>query len=122
MTTPNLPLSDDPRARASQMAMIKVLSTPPEPLLNLFERLQIPWERVVIDGESCCIIKWADLMTGETRNQAEGPFIKKVVEEMQANIASQIQPPELQVARDRKVERPKKKTVIYPKENGESGE
>ena len=85
MTTPEL----DPKSQAAQMAMIKLLGTPPEPILNLLERLQIPWERKTIKanksdetGESFLVIKWSALMAGETRNQEEGPFIRKLVMEL----------------------------------------
>lgn len=118
-----LPLSDDPRQRAAQMAMIKVLSTPPEQILNLFERLEIPWERVKIDGESCFVVKWSDLMAGESRNQAEGPFIKKLMGEMKAEVNSVPNPPERFVERERevKVERPAQQhKQTRPAEKGSS--
>ena len=104
---PQMPqLSQDPKTNAAQMAMIKVLSTPPEPILNLFERLGIPWERVKIDGQTHCVIRWSDLMEGERRNQAEGPFIKKVVEELKGDLATEFAKaePEQHVEREVTVE------------------
>lgn len=79
----------DPKQQvAAQQAMVKLLSTPPEPILNLFERLKIPWQRADFDGDTYMLVKWSELMSGETRNQSEGPFIKKVVEAMKNEFAS----------------------------------
>jgi hypothetical protein len=116
MTTPpmdlnSLPLSDDPKQRAGQMALIKLLTTPPEQLLQLFERLQIPWERLTIDGEPCFVVKWADLMAGEARNQEQGPYMRKLMEEMQNQLAT---PPEI-FRPEPKVERPAPKKRTQPK-------
>jgi len=80
----------NPKAKAMQMAMLKLLSQPPEQILSLFERLEIPWERTNIDEDSCLVILWSDLMEGERRNQQEGPFIRKLVEELKSEFAEEV--------------------------------
>lgn len=70
------------------MAIVKLLSTPPEPLMELIERLEIPWDkRKNDDGEQILVIKWSDWREGERRNQAAGPFIKKVMEQLKTEVA-----------------------------------
>ena len=89
---PNNPLqfSSDPKSAAIQKAMLKLLATPPESILNMFERLQIPWQRIApgqqiaIKDDNVFVVKWSDLVVGETRNQKEGPFIKKLLGEIKS--------------------------------------
>ena len=77
----NQPL--DPRAQKAQAAFARLLSTPPETIISMLDRLQIPWDkRKNKEGTEHLIIKWKDLIEGEKRNQAEGPFIRKLAEEM----------------------------------------
>ena len=80
-------MNPDDKAQVSQMAVVKLLSTPPEPLMELVERLEIPWQKQNIDGEDHLVIKWSDWRNGEKRNQAAGPFIKKVMEQLKAEVA-----------------------------------
>lgn len=89
----------DERSQAAQMAMVKLMSQPPETILNLFERLNISWQKVDFEDGPHLIVKWADLMEGEKRNQTAGPFIKKLVEEMKLELGSEVakfngQPPQ----------------------------
>lgn len=70
------------------MAIVKLLATPPEPLMELIERLEIPWDKKKNDdGEQVLVIKWSDWRAGEQRNQAAGPFIKKVMEQLKIEVA-----------------------------------
>lgn len=90
---PQIPagLSSDPKHHAAQVAMLKLLSTPPERIIDLFDRLEIPWERTrTDDGTPVFVVKWDDLMAGETRNQAEGPFIKKILAELKEELGGQL--------------------------------
>ena len=97
---PNLNLSDDPRQRAAQLAMLKLLSTQPEGILHLFDRLGIPWQRVsagqqiTAKDDAVFVVKWKDLMNGEDRNKTAGPFIKTVIEEMKEELRPSEAPPE----------------------------
>lgn len=72
---------------AAQQALVRLLNSPPENIVAMLDRLEIPWERKKLtkEGERYLIIKWDDLVEGEKRNQAAGPFIKTLVEEMQKN-------------------------------------
>ena len=94
MDTPFGQLSDDPRQQATQVAMLKLLSSSPEPILNLLDRLSIPWERKTDSEGAYLVIRWGDLMEGETRNQQAGPFIKKLMEEMKGELAKIPEPVE----------------------------
>ena len=76
------------RQQATQRALLKLLATPPESLLSLFERLEIPWQKMDLEEGTMFMVKWKDLMAGEKRNQTEGPFIKKLVEELKHELAS----------------------------------
>lgn len=77
--------SFDPKTIAAQQALVRLLNTPPETIVSMLDRLQIPWERKQVDGVVSLVIKWPDLVTGEQRLQKEGPFIRTLVEEMKAN-------------------------------------
>lgn len=85
----------NPKTVATQAAMLRLLSTPPEPILSMFERLGIPWQRInkgqeiPIEDEAVFVVKWSDLVAGETANQQAGPFVKKLVEELKVELAEQ---------------------------------
>lgn len=51
----------------------------------MLDRLEIPWERRAVDGVTSLVIAWPDLVKGEQRLQEEGPFVRKLVEEMKSN-------------------------------------
>lgn len=70
----------EPTKREQMMELLKAVGSPPEPLLQLLDRLQIPWERKPVDGVNCLIIKWGDFMDGERRNQEQGPIIKRLMD------------------------------------------
>lgn len=72
----------NPQTVAAQRAMMKLLSTPPESIIELLDRVGVPWERTTLHGESCVVIKWFDLMKGEKKLQKDGPYFKKVMEEI----------------------------------------
>ena len=72
----------DPKALKAQQALARLLQTPPETIIGLLDRLEIPWNKISIEEIPCLVVKWPDLVEGEKRNQTAGPFIKKVVEEM----------------------------------------
>ena len=67
----------------------QALGQQPESLFALLERLEIPWSKTDLplstagsDDEpistACVIIKWEDLMSGEKRNQEQGPMLKRL--------------------------------------------
>lgn len=73
--------SMDPVRREQMMTLLKTISSPPERILDLLDRLEIPWERKRLNDESCLIIRWKDLTAGEARNQEEGPILKRLLKE-----------------------------------------
>lgn len=73
--------SMDPVRREQMMTLLKTISSPPERILDLLDRLEIPWERKRLNDESCLIIRWKDLTAGEARNQEEGPILKRLIKD-----------------------------------------
>lgn len=73
--------SMDPVRRTQMMALLKAVGSPPEPIMQLLDRLQIPWERKPVDGVNCVVIKWGDFMDGERKLQEQGPILKRLVAE-----------------------------------------
>lgn len=61
---------------------MKHMSEPPEPLLSLFERLEIPWEKVQnVPGDpshDTLVIRWTDILAGEQRNQTQGSILQRL--------------------------------------------
>ncbi len=86
--SPPQPPQLDAKSEKARQAMLKLLSTPPENIISMLDRLNIPWDKINNDGESVMVIRWSDLMTGEKENQAQGPFIRKVMEEMRGEFSS----------------------------------
>lgn len=76
------PQQFDPKTLAAQQALVRLLNTPPETIVSMLDRLEIPWERKTVDGVTSLVVTWPDLVKGEQRLQQEGPFIKKMVDEM----------------------------------------
>lgn len=76
------PQEFNPRTIAAQHALVRLLNTPPETIVSMLDRLEIPWERKQVDGVVSLVIAWPDLVVGEQRLQKEGPFVRKLVEEM----------------------------------------
>ena len=58
------------------------MGEPPESVLELLDRLEIPWERAknVAGDESydTLVIRWSDLLDGERRNQEQGSVLKRL--------------------------------------------
>ena len=58
------------------------MGQPPESLLELLERLEIPWERIKnVPGDESydtLVIKWSDFLDGERRNQEQGSVLKRL--------------------------------------------
>lgn len=77
----------DPVRREQMMALMKAISSPPERILDLLDRVGIPWERKHVDGKSCLVARWDDISAGEQRNQEQGPILKRLLEDnaFQAN-------------------------------------
>lgn len=78
----------DPQAQKAQLAMVKLLSTPPEPILDMLDRLEIPWRKMIVgeEDEECLVIKWRELRKGDKRAAEAGPFIRQLFEEMKKEI------------------------------------
>jgi hypothetical protein len=60
------------------VTLFKTISEPPEPLLTLFARLEMPWSRMTFDGKECYVITVEDFEAGESRNQAQGSLANRV--------------------------------------------
>lgn len=84
-------IETDPKRVAAQAAMMKLLGAKPEPIIAMFDRLEIPWERVKIDGEIVFQMKWGDLMTAERRLQSEETFMEKMAKELKDQYGNDIQ-------------------------------
>lgn len=58
------------------------MGQPPESLLELLDRLEIPWERIKnVPGDESydtLVIKWSDFLDGERRNQEQGSVLKRL--------------------------------------------
>lgn len=80
--------SSDPVKFEQMMILLKAIGSPPESLVALFDRLEIPWDRKQIDGVNCIVIQWKEFMAGEKRNQEQGPILKRIAEESAANSQS----------------------------------
>lgn len=74
--------AQNPKATAAQRAMMKLLATKPESIIELLDRVGVSWERTTLHGDSVVVIKWFDLMKGERKLQEQGPFFKKVMEDI----------------------------------------
>lgn len=72
----------DPVKFEQTMMLLKAVGAPPEPLMQLFDRLEIPWEKKAIDGTNCIVISWKEFMDGERKLQEEGPILKRLLEDM----------------------------------------
>lgn len=71
-----------PAQREQMMQLMKTIGSQPESLFNMFERLEIPWEkRRTKEGDIAIIIKWDDFMAGERRNQDQGSILKRLMEQ-----------------------------------------
>jgi hypothetical protein len=81
------PQQFNPKTIAAQQALVRLLNTPPETIISMLDRLEVPWDKVKVDGYdgTCLVIEWTELVKGEQRLQREGPFIKKMVEEMKSD-------------------------------------
>lgn len=71
----------DPVRQKQMMSLMKAVGSPPETLMQLLDRLQIPWDRKPVDGINCVVIKWGDFMDGERKLQEQGPILKRLMQE-----------------------------------------
>jgi hypothetical protein len=79
-------LAQMPEDKRNQMLqMLKLLSAPPETLLNLFERVGVRWERRYLDSENypdgAMVIDWRSFTKAEAINQQQGPIMKRMLTE-----------------------------------------
>jgi hypothetical protein len=85
----NNPMADDIKqaeAAARLTQMIVTLAMPPEPVLNLFRRLEIPWSIDELPqeldgdpiGQKYLVVKLEDLEAGEQRNQQQGSLLNRM--------------------------------------------
>jgi hypothetical protein len=71
------------KRQAAQQIFLRMLAQPPETIMNMFDRLEIPWARTKVSGEMCMVVKWKDLMEGEQANQSQGSQMKRMLVELQ---------------------------------------
>lgn len=71
----------EPARREQTLALMRAIGSPPERILDLLDRVGIHWERKNIDGQSCLVAPWAEVVEGEKRNQEQGPVLKRLMEE-----------------------------------------
>lgn len=62
--------------------LFKTISEPPEPLLTLFARLEMPWRRMDLDGNECYVITVEDFDAAESRNQSQGSIANRVYKDV----------------------------------------
>lgn len=78
------PVDEETRKEATErlVKLFKAVSVPPEPILDILYRLEIPWRRtdLVIDNidDSYIIIKVAELEAGEARHQIAGSIVNRL--------------------------------------------
>lgn len=74
-----------PDQQNQMLTLLKVISQPPETILNLFDRLGLPWNRT---GDEM-VIKWSDFTKAEKENQEQGPILKRLLRSEFGDIATQ---------------------------------
>lgn len=86
------PLTEEERKAATQrlVNLFKVVSSTPEPILDMLFRLEIPWRRTILKDEhgndsEYIIIKTDDLAAGDERNQAKGSLANRIYEGVKPN-------------------------------------
>lgn len=73
-----------PDAQRQQMlTLLQAISKPPETIIQMFDRIGLPWERRNLDPETypagAVVIDWRNLMVAEMVLQEQGPILKQLM-------------------------------------------
>jgi hypothetical protein len=72
------PKPDKQEAAGRLAQMMRALAAPPEPILELLERLEIPCHIRQLDDGDFFVIRSEDLLAGEERNQKQGSQLQRM--------------------------------------------